>query len=140
MGRYSLESLEDSQILEHIKLAKVLTYSNDLIPKFFWKKIPLSWNKNSKFQKTVIQKSPQYERISKNSLPGWQAWRNWLFSIFTFFGSGQFLINFSRCHRSKNDQIQKSYFNEKSVFSRLSTSRIIFEIHSYCDLNFMIEV
>ena len=39
------------------------------------------------------------------------------------FGSGHFLVHFFRCHGSKNARIQKSCYNQKSVFSCSSTTR-----------------
>ena len=73
---YTLEYLQDSWIPKPIKPTKVLTIRNNLSQFFFRKMVPLFWNKNSKFQKTVIKISPQYERISKIPLRSWRAWRN----------------------------------------------------------------
>ena len=45
------------------------------------------------------------------------------FKILWLFSSGHFLVHFLRYHGSKNDQIQKSCFYQKSVFSCSSTTR-----------------
>ena len=52
--------------------------------KKFWKNVSPFGNKNSKFEKTVINKSPLYELISKITLYGWQARKDWFLTIITF--------------------------------------------------------
>ena len=123
---YLLEVIQDYRIPLHIKPVKVPTISNDLSQKFFWKKVPLFWNKNSKFQKTVIKKAHSMKRFQKFLcvVDGHEAIDFlvfWLFWLRSFFGP--FLVILLRSHGSKNDRSQKSYFNEKSVFSCPSTSR-----------------
>ena len=58
----------------------------------------------------------------KNSFAWLTDMKKLIFQYNNFFGSGHFLVYFSRPHGSKNDRSQKSYFDKKSVFSCLSTS------------------
>ena len=88
------QKLVNYQIPLHIKPVKVPTISNDLSQNFFWKKVPLFWNKNSKFQKTVIKKAHSMNRFQKflcvvdgheetDVLVFWLFWL-WLFLWFIF--------------------------------------------------------
>ena len=59
----------------------------------------------------------------KNSFVRLTGMTKQIFHSNNFLGSGHFLVHFLRSHGSKNDRSQKSYLNEKSVFSCPSTSR-----------------
>ena len=59
-----------------------------------------------------------------------------IFRLSNFFGSGHFLIHEILKNRPKNDRSQKSYFNEKSFLSYLSTSQRIFLFSSMLWLYF----
>ena len=58
----------------------------------------------------------------KNSFVRLTGMTKLIFHSQNFLGSGHFLVHNLRPHGSKNDRRQKSYFNEKSLFSCPSTS------------------
>ena len=106
-----VEYLHYSWIPEPIKPLKVLTISNNLSQKI--------WNKNSKFQKTVIRKIP---------LHSWRAWRNWFFSILAFLALVIFQSIFSDLMDQKITGAKNVTFMKKSVSLCSSTSQINFRI------------
>ena len=73
VSTYILEVIQGFLIQLHIKPTKVLTKNNYLSQRFFWKNVSPIGNKNSKFQKTVIKKSPQFKQILKIVMRGWRA-------------------------------------------------------------------
>ena len=52
--------------------------------KKFLKKVRPFWNKNSKFQKSVMKIKPEHEQNSKISVGGWLAQKIWFFVKVTF--------------------------------------------------------
>ena len=109
-------------------------------------------NKNGLRGRIIWQGPRKVSEIShKNKVREWTKFKNFFarlmgmtkvnFRLSNFFCSGHFLTYFLRCHGSKNDQSQKSYFNEKSVFSCLSTWRrnfwIFFMLWLYFDRWFL---
>ena len=96
------------------------------------------WNSVShlKFRKTALKIRPQYERISKISLRGWQAWKNWFFTFTSFLAPAIFLI-----HKNlKNDQkmTQAKFFVkvDNQLFHACQPCDGIFEIRSYWSIIF----
>ena len=128
--------LQYSRIPEPIKPAKVLTISNDLSQIFFWKNISPFGNKNSKFEKTVISKSPQHELISKIPLHDWQAWKSWFLTIVTFLAPVTFW-SFFQISWIKKMAGAKKFNKAKNQFyhARQPRERIL-EIRSHWDLIF----
>ncbi len=76
-----------------------------------------SWNILS-----VMKKKNRGWTKLKNSFVRLTGMTKLIFHSQNFLGSGHFLVHNLRPHGSKNDRIQKSYFNEKSLFSCPSTS------------------
>ena len=137
---WTLEVIQVFLIQLHIKPTKVLTKNNYLSQKFFWKNVSPFGNKNSKFQKTVIKKSPQYDRILKISMRGWQALSVWLFTIFTFFAPAIYWSIFQDVMDQKMTGAKKVTLTKNQFFHACQPRGGIFQIGSYCGLSFMIEV
>ena len=89
----TLEVIQDYRIPLHIKPVRVPTISNDLSQKIFWKKVPLFWNKNSKFQKTVIQKAHSMKRFQKFLCGVDRHKKNWFLTSMTFLALAIFSIH-----------------------------------------------
>ena len=104
--------------------------------KYFWKNVSPFGNKNSKFEKTVISKSPQYELISKIPLHGWQAWKSWFLTITTFLAPVTFW-SFFQISWIKKMAGAKKFNKAKNQFyhARQPRERIL-EIWSHWDLIF----
>ena len=101
-----------------------------------WKNVWPFWNKNSKFQKSVMKIKPEHEQNSKLSSWGWRAWKNWLFVKLNFLA----LVNFWSMTSLKNDQKMTGDKKVKVTKNQFLYARQprkgIFEIHSYCGLFF----
>ena len=91
-------------------------------------------NMNSLWGHKIWHEPREISKISlENKARGWTKFKNFfarltritklIFRLSKLFGSGQFLVNFLRSHGSKIDRSQKTYLNEKSVFSWPSTSQ-----------------
>ena len=123
---YTLEVIQGFLIQLHIKPTKVLTKNNYLSQKFFWKKVRPFGNKNSKFQKTVIKKSPQYERILKISMHGWRAWSEWFFTILTFFAPVIYWSIFQDVMDQKMTRAKKVTLKKISFFMPINLVKYFF--------------
>ena len=76
------------------------------------------------FEKTVLKKRPQYERTSKIHSRGWQAWRNWFFTLTSFLDPVIYWSFFKIAWIEKMTGSEKVItYSQKSVFSCPSTTR-----------------
>ena len=88
------------------------------------------------FEKTVLKKRPQYERTSKIHSRGWQAWRNWFFTLTNFLDPVIYWSFFKISWIEKMTGAKKVIKVKNQFFHARQPREGIFKIHSYWGLIF----
>ena len=105
--------------------------------KFFWKNVSRFGNNYSNFGQTIIDIRPQYEPISKNPSRGWRLWKDWFFTLLTFFAPLIFLIHDIWKIDQKVTGAKKVIVVKNLSFHACEPCEEIFEIHSYYGFLFL---
>ena len=90
------------------------------------------------FKKTDLEIRPQYERISKIHLHGWEAWKNWFLIPMNFLDPVIFWSFFKISWIKKMSGAKKVVKLKNQFFHACQPHKIIFDICTYLGLIFII--